>query len=79
MQGMKEIHETQPDDKLYHGEENEIYTPIEDYQRVTAGGPFKRDSMDIGSFPKGIRIIGYFFVFFIVLTMVFSIFLTIFL
>ncbi|WP_419880935.1 hypothetical protein ACN6MY_15110 [Peribacillus sp. B-H-3] len=75
---MKEPHETQPADDFNNERENEIYTPIEDYQKITAGAPFKRDSMDIGSFPKGIRIIGYFFVFFIVLTMVFSIILTIF-
>ena len=58
---MKDIHETQSTNQQNQDDNNdELYTPIADIQKIEAGGVFKRDSYDMNKFPKGIRLLGYF-------------------
>lgn len=58
---IKKIHETQSDNQLNKDVNDErIYTPIEDLQKIESGGVFKRNSYDTSKFPKGIRYVGYF-------------------
>lgn len=55
---MKKTHETQRDEELYN-DDDDIYSPIEDLQRIENGGSFKRSSGNLEGQPVGIRIIGY--------------------
>lgn len=54
----KKTHETEPI-KEQHFDEKKIYSPIENIQKIE-GVEIKTDSYQISTFPKGIRIIGYF-------------------
>jgi hypothetical protein len=64
---VKDIHETQPDEE-YRRSDDEIYTPVEDLQRIEAGGIYKRENLKLSTLPLGIRIIGYFIIGFIAIT-----------
>jgi hypothetical protein len=50
---MKEMHETQSTEPLYH-DDNNVFTPIEDLQRIE-GGVWNRKSFRLDLQPKGIR------------------------
>jgi len=58
---IKETHETQSTEQ-YKSDVNDekLYTPIEDLQRIEAGGVYNRNSFDTSKFPKRIRYLGYF-------------------
>lgn len=75
---MEKTHETQSTEELNTVDDDKLYTPIEDWQKITAGGNFKRDSFNLTGFPKGIRFIGYFFIGFSMLSFVIMMILSIF-
>jgi hypothetical protein len=54
---MKEMHETQSTEPLYH-DDNNVFTPIEDLQRIK-GGVWNRKSFRLDSHPKGIKWVEY--------------------
>jgi hypothetical protein len=74
---MKNIHETQPpeDNRL---QDDEIYTPVEDLQKIEAGGTYKRKNLKMDTLPLGIRLIGYCIIFFIIVTTVLGLFMSFF-
>ncbi|MBU5210714.1 hypothetical protein [Heyndrickxia oleronia] len=58
---IKNIHETQSTDQANTGwNEEDLYSPVENLQKIEAGGVIKRNSFDISKFPKGIRYLAYF-------------------
>ncbi|WP_077613904.1 hypothetical protein [Caenibacillus caldisaponilyticus] len=59
---IKDIHETEKAEEFQRHNDDELYSPIEDLQRIAGGGPLKRSSFNIQSFPKGIKLLGYFFI-----------------
>lgn len=59
-------------------EEDKLYTPIENLQKIEGGGALNRDSLDLDTLPKGIRWIGYVIIGFFVLTILFGIIATLF-
>lgn len=65
---VKKIHETQSTEEFHDVEKEKIYTPIEDLQRITAGGVFKRNHLKAKTLPKGIKWIGYLLAGFIVVS-----------
>ena len=54
-------------------EEDKLYTPIEDLQKIEGGGVLNRDSLNLDTLPKGIRWIGYVIIGFSFLTVIFGI------
>lgn len=59
---IKETHETQSTKQFKTDVNDEkLYTPIEDLQRIEAGGVYNRNSFDTSKFPKRIRYLGYFY------------------
>ncbi|WP_223589272.1 hypothetical protein [Neobacillus bataviensis] len=75
---MEKTHETQSSEAYKEIDDNKLYTPIEDLQKITAGGVYKRNSLKLKSLPKGIRYIGYFIMGFCILTFVIAIVLKVF-
>ncbi|MGG3468692.1 hypothetical protein ABES02_14580 [Neobacillus pocheonensis] len=75
---MEKTHESQPSEEFKHTEDDKLYTPIEDLQKITAGGVYRRNSLKISSLPKGIRYIGYFIIGSCILTFVVAVILNIF-
>ncbi|MGG1676053.1 hypothetical protein ACIFOT_09940 [Neobacillus sp. NRS-1170] len=75
---MEKKHETQPSEAFKEIDDDKLYTPIEDLQKITAGGVYKRNSFKLSSLPKGIRYIGYFMMGFCILTFVIAIVLNLF-
>ncbi|WP_442599660.1 hypothetical protein [Neobacillus sp. D3-1R] len=75
---MKKIHETQSSESYKNVEEDKLYTPIEDYQRIEAGGVYKKNHIKLSTLPKGIRYIGYVLIGFTVITTIIGIIMTIF-
>lgn len=70
---MGKRHETEPSDAFKEIDDEKLYTPIEDLQKITAGGVYKRNSFKLNSLPKGIRYIGYFIIAFSILTFLIAI------
>ncbi|MDN3018307.1 hypothetical protein PH210_19190 [Paenibacillus sp. BSR1-1] len=75
---MEKTHETQSSEALKEINDNKLYTPIEELQKITAGGVYKRKSFKLSSMPKGIRYIGYAIIGFCILTFVIAIVLNLF-
>lgn len=75
---MDKIHETQPVDNYKNVEEDQLYTPLEDLQRIEAGGVFKKNNLNLSTLPKGIRYIGYIIIGFTVITSILGIILNLF-
>ena len=65
---MGKIHESQSTAKFYNEEDDKLYTPIENLQRIEGGGVYKRNNLNLNSLPKGIRIIGYSIIGFTIIT-----------
>jgi len=63
---IKDIHETEKAEEFQRHNDDELYSSIEDLQRIAGGGPLKRSSFNIQSFPLGIKLLGYFFIGFLV-------------
>lgn len=60
---IKKTHETQSTEKFSTDvNDQELYTPIENLQKIEAGGVYKRDSFNVSRFPKGIRYLSYFLI-----------------
>lgn len=68
---MKQIHETEPKDSKVNMDDHEIYSSIEDLQRIEGVGPLKRNSLDLDKQPKAIKFLGYFFIAFILISILF--------
>lgn len=65
---MKKTHETQSTNSKVIVDDDKIYSPIEDLQKLEGVSPLKRNSLDLDTLPKGIRFIGYFFIAFVVIS-----------
>jgi hypothetical protein len=63
---IKNSHETHSTEKFHKTDNDEIFSPTEDLQKIVAGGVFKRNSFNLNIFPKWIKYLGYFIVGFIV-------------
>jgi len=68
---MKKTHETESTDIKVNVDDQEIFSPIEDLQRIEGVGPLKRNSLDLDKQPKAIRLIGYFFIAFVLISSLF--------
>ena len=68
---MKNTHETGSIDSNLNVDDQEIYSPIEDLQRIEGVGPLKRNSLDLDKQPKAIKFIGYFFIAFVLISIFF--------
>ncbi|MDP4083342.1 MAG: hypothetical protein Q8934_01875 [Bacillota bacterium] len=75
---MKKTHETQTTKIHHQTNDDELYSPIEDLQKITLGGIPKKSSFQLSTLPKGIRYIGYFIIGFSVITTVLGILLSFF-
>ncbi|GGI11731.1 hypothetical protein [Gottfriedia solisilvae] len=67
----KKTHETESTDSKVNVDDHEIYSPIEDLQRIEGVGPLKRNSLDLDKQPKAIKFIGYFFIAFVLISTLF--------
>ncbi|PEJ57287.1 hypothetical protein CN692_14140 [Bacillus sp. AFS002410] len=65
---MKKIYETQKPESKVMVDDDKIFSPIEDLQKMQGVIPFKRNSLELGKQPRAIRFIGYFFIGFIVIS-----------
>ncbi|WP_456271023.1 hypothetical protein [Bacillus sp. AK031] len=74
---MTDTHETQPTEESPYNED-EIYSPVENLQKIEAGGTFKHKNMEMDTLPIGIRIIGYCIIGFIFVTSVLGLILSFF-
>lgn len=77
MNKLKDTHETQSTEQFYNREEDKLFTPIEDLQKIEAGGVYKRN-VNFNTLPKGIKIIGYFLIGFFIVTGLIGIIISIF-
>jgi len=68
---MKKTHETQSMENRVNIDECKVYSPIKDLQKIEGIGPLNRKHLDLRIFPKGIRIIGYFIITFLVISALF--------
>lgn len=75
---MEKIHETQPTETIHNPESDQLYTPIENLQRIEGGGVYKRNSLKLKTLPKGIRYIGYFIIGFAASSIIFIIIMNMF-
>jgi hypothetical protein len=74
---LKKLHESQSTKDPNHFEEDQIYSPIEDLQKIE-GGNYKNGIPKLSKMPKGIRFIGYFIIGFFVVTGIFAIVMNLF-
>jgi hypothetical protein len=65
---MKKVHESQSTETFNDTEVDQLYTPLDDLQKIEAGGVYKRNNLNLKTLPKGIRWIGYFIIGFILIT-----------
>lgn len=70
---MTRTHETEISDGKVNMEEQKIYSPIEDLQKLEGVSPLNRNSLDLENKPKAIKMIGYFIIAFIVVSTIFVI------
>ncbi|MDF2904593.1 MAG: hypothetical protein K0S25_2231 [Bacillus sp. (in: firmicutes)] len=70
MSKIKQTHESQSTEEFHNLEEDKLFTPIEDLQRIEAGGVYKKENLNLSTLPKGIRYIGYTIIGFTVLTVI---------
>ena len=65
---MKRTHETESTENNVYVDEHKVYSPTEDLQKIEGVSPLYRNSLDLSRKPKPIRLIGYFFIAFIVIS-----------
>ncbi|MGG0177457.1 hypothetical protein [Gottfriedia acidiceleris] len=69
---MERTHESETTQSKVYMDDQKVFSPIEDLQKMEGVIPLKRKSFEFGKKPKLIRYLGYFFITFIVLTMLFG-------
>ncbi|WP_445613654.1 hypothetical protein [Geobacillus sp. YF-1] len=56
---MKDLHETQATEEYPKTDDEQIFSPIEDFERIVTGGAWKRESLKVKSEPKWLRYFSY--------------------
>lgn len=56
---MKDLHETQATEEHHKTDHDQIFSPIEDFEKIVTGGAWKRDSLNVKSAPKWLQYLSY--------------------
>lgn len=65
---MKSTHETESAESKAYVDDHNVFSPIEDLQKIEGVTPLKKNSYDLNNKPKAIRFIGYFIIAFFVIS-----------
>lgn len=65
---MKRTHETESAESKAYIDDQNIFSPIEDLQKIEGVSPLNKNSYDLNNKPKAIRFIGYFMITFFVIS-----------